>query len=94
MFEGSDTPWLTPQELGRMGYRQISYPVSVMFRAVNAIQAGLAELRAHALGTRQMTPLANAVEVRTVLDNAVELKKWRDVEATFGDNAPSSAEKK
>ena len=94
MFEGSGTPWLTPQELGAMGYRQISYPVSVMFRAVNAIQAGLAELRAHALGTRPMTPLTNAVEVRSILDNAVELKKWRDVEERFGGTAPSSAEKK
>ena len=94
MFEGSGTPWLTPQELGAMGYRQISYPVSVMFRAVNAIQAGLAELRAHALGTKPMTPLTNAVEVRSILDNAVELKKWRDVEERFGGTAPSSAEKK
>lgn len=94
MFEGAGTPWLSPQELGRMGFRQISYPVSVMFRVVQAMQAGLADLRAHATGTKPMTPLTNAVDMRNVLDSAVDLKKWRDVEVRFGDVAPTSPEKK
>jgi 2-methylisocitrate lyase-like PEP mutase family enzyme len=87
MFEGAGTPWLSPAELGRMGFRQISYPVTLMFRVVAAIEAGLAELRAHATGSQAMSPLANAAAIRSSLDRAVELKGWREIEARFGDTA-------
>lgn len=93
MFEGAGTPWLTPQELGRLGYRQVSYPITLMLRVVEAMQAGLAELRAHATGARAMTPLQNAADIRSILDNAVELKRWRDIEARFGEAASPSPEK-
>lgn len=83
MFEGSGTPWLTPAELGRMGYRQVSYPTSLMFRVVAAMQTALTDLRAHATGTKVMTPLSDAASVRATLDEAVDLKRWRDIEATF-----------
>jgi len=92
MFEGAGTPWLTPAELGAMGYRQISYPVSVMFRAVAAIHGALAALRAHATGAAALEPLSYAAEVRAILDGAVELKRWRDIEGAFG--APPEPEKK
>lgn len=85
MFEGAGTPWIAPAELGRMGYRQVSYPVSVMFRVVQAMKGALADLRAHATGERAMTPLADAASARAVLDDAVELKRWRDIEARFGE---------
>jgi len=87
MFEGSGTPWIAPAELGRMGYRQVSYPVSVMFRVVAALKGALGDLRAHALGERAMQPLADAASVRAALDDAVELARWRDVETRFGDAA-------
>jgi 2-methylisocitrate lyase-like PEP mutase family enzyme len=85
MFEGSGTPWIAPAELGGMGFRQVSYPVSLMFRVVAAMQGALADLRAHALGARAMTPLADGAAIRAALDDAVELKRWRDIEARFGD---------
>jgi hypothetical protein len=34
-----------------------------------------------------MTPLADAAAIRATLDDAVELKRWRDIEARFGDAA-------
>ena len=84
MFEGSGTPWLTPAELGRMGFRQISYPVTVMFRVVAAMHGALAELRSHATGARTMAPLANAGEIRAIMDGAVDLERWRDIETRHG----------
>jgi 2-methylisocitrate lyase-like PEP mutase family enzyme len=42
MFEGVDTPWLSPAELGEMGFTQVSYPASLIFRAVAAMRDGLA----------------------------------------------------
>lgn len=89
MFEGSGTPWLTPAELGRMGYRQVSYPVSLMFRVVAAMHSALANLRAHATGTRAMTPMDNAAETRAILDDAVDLKRWREIESNFGGPLPA-----
>ncbi|MCC6467175.1 MAG: isocitrate lyase/PEP mutase family protein [Alphaproteobacteria bacterium] len=87
MFEGSGTPWIAPAELGAMGFRQVSYPVTLMLRVVAALQGALAELRAHALGTRAMTPLADGAAIRAVLDDAVELKRWREIETRFGGDA-------
>ncbi|MFZ9448747.1 MAG: isocitrate lyase/PEP mutase family protein [Alphaproteobacteria bacterium] len=83
MFEGSGTPWLAPAELGAMGCRQISYPVSVMCRGGAAMRDGLAQLRAHATGEKPMAPLADAATVRQAMDEAVRLEHWRDVERRF-----------
>ncbi len=51
MFEGGDTPWLSPAELGDMGFMQVSYPASLIFRVVAALRDGLEALRKHADGT-------------------------------------------
>lgn len=83
MFEGSGTPWLSPSELGAMGFKQVSYPVSVMFRVVASIRGALADLRAHAAGEKAMAPLANAAEVRAAMDKAVALETWRKIENEF-----------
>ena len=36
IFEGVDTPWLTPAALGAMGYSHVSFPASLIFRAPSA----------------------------------------------------------
>jgi 2-methylisocitrate lyase-like PEP mutase family enzyme len=84
MFEGSGTPWLSPKALGEMGFTQVSFPVSVIFRAVAAMTDALAGLRRYAEGAAPMPPLANAAEVREALDDAVNLKHWRAIETTYG----------
>ena len=81
MFEGGDTPWLTPAELGSMGFTQISFPASLIYRVVAALQDGLQALRHHADGTARLTPFAQAATARAGLDQAVQLQHWRDIEA-------------
>jgi 2-methylisocitrate lyase-like PEP mutase family enzyme len=88
MFEGAGTPWLTPAELGKMGFKQVSYPATLMFRIAALLNDTLAQLRAHATGAKAMTPMGNAADARAILDEAVDLKRWRDIEANF---APARA---
>jgi 2-methylisocitrate lyase-like PEP mutase family enzyme len=80
MFEGGDTPWFTPAELGEMGFMQVSYPASLIFRATEALRAGLQALRQHADGTMALKPMENGAAVRATLDQAVDLARWRAVE--------------
>jgi len=81
MFEGGDTPWFTPAELGAMGFMQVSYPASLIFRATEAMRDGLQALRQHADGTKALKPMENGAGVRATLDQAVDLARWRAVEA-------------
>ena len=81
MFEGGDTPWFTPADLGTMGFMQVSYPASLIFRATEAMREGLQALRQHADGTKALKPMENGAGVRATLDQAVDLARWREVEA-------------
>jgi 2-methylisocitrate lyase-like PEP mutase family enzyme len=85
MFEGAGTPWLMPKDLGAMGFTQVSFPVTLMFRAVATMADTLVALRRHADGTAALTPLANAAAARETLDDAVGLARWRAIEATYRD---------
>jgi 2-methylisocitrate lyase-like PEP mutase family enzyme len=76
--------WLSPRELGEIGFTQVSFPVSLIFRAVEAMTAGLAALRQHAVGVRPLAPMPGAAEARRALDEAVDLGGWRQLEADFG----------
>lgn len=80
MFEGGDTPWLSPAELGEMGFMQVSYPASLIFRVVAALRDGLEALRKHADGTTPLKPMADGAAVRATLDKAVDLARWRAIE--------------
>ncbi|WP_395674290.1 oxaloacetate decarboxylase [Inquilinus sp.] len=80
MFEGGDTPWLSPADLGAMGFTQVSYPSSLLLRAVGALQDGLSALRRHADGVEALTPFAQAAPARSGLDRAVKLSGWRAIE--------------
>jgi 2-methylisocitrate lyase-like PEP mutase family enzyme len=84
MFETGATPWLSPRDLGAMGFSQISYPVSLIFRVVAAMREGLEQLRRHADGTASLEPLPNGAAVRAALDEAVDLALWRRIESDFG----------
>jgi 2-methylisocitrate lyase-like PEP mutase family enzyme len=80
MFEGGDTPWLAPADLGSMGFTQVSYPSSLLLRIVGAMQDGLAALRRHADGIEPLQPFAQAAPARSALDRAVRLSDWRAIE--------------
>jgi 2-methylisocitrate lyase-like PEP mutase family enzyme len=81
VFEGLDTPWLTPGELGAMGYRHVSFPATLIFRAVGVMQDTLAALREHASGGAAMHPAADSPRSRKILDDALDLAKWQRIEA-------------
>lgn len=91
MFEGGDTPWLTPATLGEMGFGHVSFPVSLVLRAVDAMQRGLSDLRRHADGDAAMRPLAEAAPIRAVLDDAVDVARWRALEAAHAPAAEGAA---
>lgn len=80
MFEGGDTPWIAPAELGAMGFTQVSFPTSLILRSVAAIELGLQALRRHADGTEILRPFAQAAQARAALDRAVEIARWRGIE--------------
>lgn len=80
VFEGADTPWLTPQVLGAMGYRHVSFPTSVMFRAVSNMHQTLLALRRHADGSEVAYPAPESDLSRQILDDALDLSKWQRLE--------------
>lgn len=81
MFEGGDTPWLSPAELGAMGFTQVSYPASLILRVVQALRDGLSALRRHADGVEPLSPMTQGAELRQALDQATDLAAWRAIEA-------------
>jgi 2-methylisocitrate lyase-like PEP mutase family enzyme len=84
MFEGGDTPWLSPAVLGEMGFSQVSFPVSLILRSVAAMREGLDALRKHGSGQAAMQPFSAAKPARETLDKAVNLSKWRQIEQEYG----------
>src|SRR5437764_787631 len=79
MFEGDDeTPWLTPGELRTLGFSMILYPTSLLFRAVRAIQRGLADLRQ---GRRMMSEDAVNLEE---YEQLVDVPAWTAIEKRLG----------
>jgi 2-methylisocitrate lyase-like PEP mutase family enzyme len=87
MFEGGDTPWIPPHELGAMGFRHVSFPVSLILRITGVMQTALADLRAYADG-KAFTPLSDGARLRAQLDAAVDLARWRKAEADFAETKP------
>ena len=80
LFETPGMPWPTPAQLGELGFAHVSYPASLMFRVATAMSDALAALRAHADGRANMAQDTRAADARAMLDDAVELKRWQDVE--------------
>ncbi|HJS33141.1 MAG TPA: isocitrate lyase/PEP mutase family protein [Alphaproteobacteria bacterium] len=84
MFEGGDTPWLTPAALAKMGFTHVSFPATVLFRAAVAMHSVLAELRAHSEGRAALQPLAEFAQVRELVDDALHLARWKRIETEYG----------
>jgi len=74
---GGKTPWVAPHRLGKMGYRMVLYPTTILFRATRAIQKAADDLHAG-------RPLdkAEAVNMKT-FEKVVELEHWRELQKKF-----------
>lgn len=82
VFEGVGTPWLTPAELGAMGFSHVSFPASLLFRAVGTMEQTLRALRRHADGFESMDPAPDSAHNRAVLDDALDVARWNALEAS------------
>jgi 2-methylisocitrate lyase-like PEP mutase family enzyme len=81
MFEGdNETPWLTPEELHRLGFSMILYPTSLLFRAVRTIERALEDLRAG-----RQTPEKERVNL-TEFEKIVRMPEWAQIEDQFPDS--------
>ena len=87
MFEVGGSPWLKPRDLGEMGFTQVSFPTSVIFRAVGAMRSALSQIRAHADDTAPMECMTDGDAVRQALDDALGLKHWRQIESDASSGA-------
>ena len=79
MFEGDNqTPWLTPMELSSLGFSMILYPTSLLFRAIRAIERGLADLRQ---GKRM--DQTDGIDL-AAYEAIVDVPYWSSIEKRFG----------
>jgi 2-methylisocitrate lyase-like PEP mutase family enzyme len=74
---GGKTPWLSPRELGDMGYSMILYPTTVIFRVVHTIQNALENLKQG----KRITG-SNAVDMDEFIQ-VVDLPFWAKIEEKF-----------
>jgi 2-methylisocitrate lyase-like PEP mutase family enzyme len=75
--EGGKTPWLSPNDLGDMGYSMILYPTTVIFQVTKTINKALQQLR----DGRPMTP-AQGVNMDQFMQ-IVDLPYWKAIEEEF-----------
>jgi 2-methylisocitrate lyase-like PEP mutase family enzyme len=74
---GGKTPWLSPKELGDMGYAMILYPTTVIFQVAHTIQKALNNLKQG----KQITG-SNAVNMNEFMQ-IVDLPFWTKIEEKF-----------
>jgi 2-methylisocitrate lyase-like PEP mutase family enzyme len=84
IFETPGMPWPAPAALGQMGFTQVSYPASMIFRVTAVLQAALHDLRRHATGDAPMAPDASLAGVRPLLDEALRVDEWQRIEMDYG----------
>jgi len=63
-----------------LGYSQVSYPATLIFRVASTISKTLNDLRRHAQGIEPMAQSPDADNSRSILDEALELERWQDIE--------------
>jgi 2-methylisocitrate lyase-like PEP mutase family enzyme len=83
LFETPGTPWPSPRALRDMGFTQVSYPASMIFRVTAALEAGLADLRRHATGEAEMARDPRLGAARGALDQALDVAGWQRIEAGY-----------
>ena len=74
--KGGKTPWLSPKELGGMGYTMILYPTTVIFQVVHTIQKALDHLKQGKAIHGGSVDMDQFMEV-------VDLPYWKAIEEKF-----------
>lgn len=87
LFDTSGMPWPDPKTLAELGFNQVSFPASLIFRVTDAMSSALEALRRHVLGIEPMRQDPGANRARERLDDAVRLAHWQRVEADFSAEA-------
>jgi 2-methylisocitrate lyase-like PEP mutase family enzyme len=78
MFEGDkETPWVTPKELGKLGFSMILYPTTLLFRVVRCLERALADLKAG-----KKMPEKEGVDM-SEYEDIVGLAHWAEIEKRF-----------
>lgn len=78
---GGKTPWMSPDQFGRMGFTMILYPTTLLFQATRAIQKAAQRLRAG-----EPLDKDEAVDMKE-FEEVVDLAHWQQLEKNFGDSA-------
>lgn len=74
--EGGKTPWLSPNELGSMGYSMILYPTTVIFQVVHTIQRALDHLK-------HGKPIHGGSVDMDEFMQIVDMDYWKNIEEKF-----------
>jgi len=74
---GGKTPWVSPKDLGNMGYSMILYPTTLIFQVVHTIQKALEHLK-----QGEPLPKHNAVTMDEFMQ-IIDLPFWTKIEKQF-----------
>lgn len=74
---GGKTPWVSPAEMGEMGYAMILYPTTILFQLTKALQRA-----AGWLSSGRPLPHENAVDMEEYM-KIVDLEYWQEIEKKF-----------
>ena len=78
MIEGGKTPFLSAQELERLGFKMVVYPLSGLFAATRAIQ----DMAGHLKATGSTSGYDRMVSF-SQFEQVIDLARYRDIEAQF-----------
>ncbi len=78
VIEGGKTPCLSSEELAKLGFKIVVYPLTGLFAATKAMFASLSYLREYG-NTQEFTDLVNFTEFAEL----IEIAKYKDLEKQF-----------
>ena len=83
LFETGKTPWLTPNELGSMGYKQVVFPAAIMLRVIKIIDSALTDLKNFVENKKPLLPFSEQSEARDIMQDVLCHKNWKKFEETY-----------
>jgi 2-methylisocitrate lyase-like PEP mutase family enzyme len=83
IFQGGQTPWLSPQTLHSLGFSQVCYPNALIGRVAKALQQGVARLASLAQGDHDAFAKSEGELDFDVLTDAIQIQRWNEIEKKF-----------